>query len=72
MCDDKSLEPESIPSRRDVLRAGLGTALFAALPASLRRVASAHSPAEPDLRYFDAAMGAARWLRATAIESPTG
>lgn len=72
MRDDKLVESESTPSRRDVLRMGLGTALFAALPGPVRRVAHAFSPAEPDLRYFDAAMAAARWLRATAIESPTG
>jgi len=72
MREDKSVERESTPSRRDVLRAGLGTAVFAALPAPLRRVAHAHGHVEPDLRYFDAAMAAARWLRATAIESPSG
>ena len=72
MREDKSVERESTPSRRDVLRAGLGTAVFAALPAPLRRVAHAHGQVEPDRRYFDAAMAAARWLRATAIESPSG
>jgi lantibiotic modifying enzyme len=72
MREDKSLEPKSTPSRREVLRVGLSTALLAVLPGSLRRVGYAHGSAEPDLRYFDAAMAAARWLRATAIESPTG
>src|SRR6476659_812287 len=72
MREDNAGEPESTPSRREVLRVGLGTALFAALPGPLRWAARAHGPAEPDLRYFDAAMAAARWLRATAIESPTG
>jgi len=72
MREDKSVERESTPSRRDVLRAALGTAVFAALPAPLRRVAHAHGQVEPDRRYFDAAMAAARWLRATAIESPSG
>src|SRR5262245_37029087 len=72
MHEDKSAEPESTPSRRDVLRVGLGTAVFAAFPCPLRRVAHAYGHLEPDLRYFDAAMAAARWLRATAIESPSG
>ena len=72
MRDDKLVESEFTPSRRDVLRMGLGTALVAALPGPVRRVAHAFSLAEPDLRYFDAALAAARWLRATAIESPTG
>jgi len=72
MRDDKLVDSESTPSRRDVLRMGLGTALVAALPGPVRRVAHAFSLAEPDLRYFDAALAAARWLRATAIESPTG
>ena len=72
MRDDKTLEPEFTPSRRDVLRIGLGTALFATLPVPVRRIAHLHGAGEPDLRYFDAAMAAARWLRATAIETPTG
>ncbi len=72
MHEHKSVEPESTHSRRDVLRMGLGAALLAAVPGPARRAAHAYSPAEPDLRYFDAAMAAARWLRATAIESPTG
>jgi lantibiotic modifying enzyme len=72
MREDKSVEPESTPSRRDVIRAGLGAALFATLPTPVRRAAYADRSAEPDLRYFDAALAAARWLRATAIESPSG
>ena len=72
MREDYLLESESTPSRREVLRMGLGTALFAALPGPVRRAMHAYRPVEPDLRYFDAAMAAARWLRATAIESPTG
>src|SRR5690348_5091863 len=61
-------------SRRDLIRAGLSAALVAALPASVRaRTITSHaSPNAPDLRYLDAAMAAARWLRATAIASPTG
>ena len=49
MREHKSVESESTPSRRDVLRVGLGTALFAALPAPLRRAAHAQSPVEPDV-----------------------
>jgi lantibiotic modifying enzyme len=59
-------------SRRDVIRAGLGAALAAVLPKPARHIAHAGRSAEPDLKYFDAALGAARWLRATAIASPTG
>src|SRR5690349_17463197 len=72
MREDEFVGSESAPSRRDVLRLGVSTALFAALPGPLRRVVHAHGASEPDLRYFNAAMAAARWLRATAIESPTG
>jgi len=72
MHEHKPVEPEPTPSRRDVLRMGLGAALLSAVPGPVRRAAHAYSAAEPDLRYFDAAMAAARWLRATAIESPTG
>ena len=59
-------------SRRDVIRAGLSAALAAVLPKPARHIANAGHSAEPDLKYFDAALGAARWLRATAIASPTG
>ena len=59
-------------SRRDVIRTGLGAAMFAALPRPMRDALEADRSAEPDLRYFNAALGAARWLRATAITSPTG
>ena len=59
-------------SRRDVIRAGLSAALAAVLPKPARHIAHAGHSAEPDLKYFDAALGAARWLRATAIASPTG
>jgi lantibiotic modifying enzyme len=72
MREDKSVEAESTPSRRDVICAGLGAALFATLPGPVRRAAYTDRSAEPDLRYFDAALAAARWLRATAIESPSG
>jgi hypothetical protein len=50
MREDKSVEPESTPSRRDVIRAGLGAALFATLPTPVRRAAYADRSAEPDLR----------------------
>jgi lantibiotic modifying enzyme len=59
------------PTRRDAIRTGLGAALFIALPAPIRRTA-ALARTEPDLRYLNAALGAARWLRASAIESPSG
>ena len=59
-------------SRRDVIRVGLGAAAFAALPLPLRRTVRSTRSAEPDLRYLNAALGAARWLRATAITSPEG
>jgi lantibiotic modifying enzyme len=59
------------PSRRDVLRAGVGAALVTALPASLRAKVVRRA-AEPDGRYLDAAVRAARWLQATAIAAPGG
>jgi lantibiotic modifying enzyme len=59
-------------SRRDVIRAGLGAALAAVLPKPSRHELHAGRSTEPDPRYFDAALGAARWLRATAIVTPTG
>ena len=59
-------------SRRDMIRTGLGAAIFAALPRPARDAAMAHRSTEPDLKYFHAALGAARWLRATAIVTPTG
>jgi lantibiotic modifying enzyme len=59
-------------SRRDVIRAGLSAALFAALPVPARGVGRRQPPAEPGLQYFNAALGAARWLRATAIAAPSG
>ena len=59
-------------SRRDVIRTGVAAAAFAVLPRPMRDALQAGRSAEPDLRYFNAALGAARWLRATAITSPTG
>jgi lantibiotic modifying enzyme len=59
-------------SRRDVIRTGLAAAAFAVLPRPMRDALQAGRSAEPDLRYFNAALDAARWLRATAITSPTG
>ena len=72
MREDESFEDESTHSRRHVIRAGLGAALYAALPGPVRRGARSRRLREPDLRYFDAAVGAARWLRANAIESANG
>ena len=59
-------------SRRDVIRTGLGAAMFAVVPRPMRDALQAGLSTEPDLKYFNAALGAARWLRATAITSPTG
>ena len=59
-------------SRRDMIRTGLGAAIFAVLPRPARDAAVAHDSTEPDLKYFNAALGAARWLRATALVTPTG
>ena len=60
-----------VPSRRDVLRAGMGAAVLAAIPSTLRagveRVRGA-----PDGRYLDAAVRAGRWIQATAIDAPGG
>jgi lantibiotic modifying enzyme len=46
--------------------------MFAVLPGPMRDALRAGRSTEPDLTYFNAALGAARWLRATAITSPTG
>lgn len=59
-------------SRRDVIRAAVGAAALAALPKSARAFATFGTSAEPDLRYLNAALGAARWLRETAIASSDG
>ena len=72
MCaiDDQS-ERAGQPTRRDVLRTGIGAALFAAVPRPLRsdrwRVAL-----EPESRYLDAAIAAGKWIRATTIDAPGG
>ena len=71
MCEQDSTHHDHSPSRRDVIRAGLSAALLAAVPVPFR-AGAARRRVEPDLRYFDAALGAARWLRATAIASPNG
>jgi lantibiotic modifying enzyme len=71
MREHDSTHHEHAPTRRDVIRAGLGAALFAAIPAPVRE-ATRFAGREPDLRYFNAALGAVKWLRATAISSPTG
>ena len=72
MHDDELPEAGHTHSRRDVIRTGLGAALFAALPMPVREAVRSARGAEPDLRYFNAALGAARWLRDTAITSPSG
>ena len=63
---------DSKHSRRDVIRAGLGAALSAALPTRARGAVSVSRSTEPDATYLNAALGAARWLRATAITQPDG
>ena len=76
MCDhqdDDHLPNDADPSarrlgRRDVLRAGLGAAALAAVPRPLRSARWA----APESRYLDAAIGAGKWIRATAIEAPSG
>lgn len=72
MCNDREPnERETIrhPSRRDVVRAGVGAAVLAALPAGLRRE---RVWAAPDARYLDAAVKAGNWIRATAMREPNG
>ena len=71
MCDHDRKDNQRLPSRRDAIRAGLGAALALTVPLPVTRTARRHS-AEPDARYLDAALAAARWLRETAIVSPTG
>jgi lantibiotic modifying enzyme len=63
--------PEN-PSRRDAIRVGVGAAMLAALPAPVRHLERGAAAVEPDGRYLDAALGAARWLRATAVASAPG
>lgn len=60
------------PSRRDVVRLGLGAAMFAAVPAPVRDRELRRRRVEPDGRYLHAALAAARWLRATAIPADGG
>ncbi|HUQ84465.1 MAG TPA: lanthionine synthetase LanC family protein [Gemmatimonadaceae bacterium] len=73
MCDEQTPNGERYTSRhvnrRDVVRAGLGAAMLAALPGPLR---AAHVRAEPDSRYLDAAIRAGKWIRATAVVQPNG
>ena len=59
------------PTRRDVIRAGLGAAMLTAIPAGVRRSVAKYR-LEPDARYLDAAIRAGRWLQATAIDAPGG
>lgn len=72
MAVDKPIRDPGTHSRREVIRAGIGAALLATLPSTLRGAAARARSTEPDLRYFNAALGAARWLRATAIAQPDG
>jgi lantibiotic modifying enzyme len=72
MRKDDQTTTERTPSRRDAIRAGLGAALALALPMPPRGIATSRSSAEPTARYLDAALGAARWLRDTAISAPGG
>ena len=72
MREDESLTNERAPSRRDAIRAGLGAALAFALPMPAPSATRRRWIAEPDSRYLDAALGAARWLRDTAIVSSSG
>jgi lantibiotic modifying enzyme len=72
MREDELRTDGRTPSRRDAIRTGLGAALALALPLPVRDVIAGRSLTEPDARYLDAALGAARWLRDTAIVSPSG
>lgn len=72
MREDEPTNRGPAPSRRDAIRAGLGAALALALPIPAHAEKVRRSPGAPDARYLDAALGAARWLRATAIVSATG
>ena len=58
------------PSRRDIIRMGVGAAVLAAIPTRMRGLGG--SRVEPDARYLEAAIRAARWLRATAISADGG
>ena len=72
MCDVESQDSgDRPPTRRDVLRAGLGAAVAVALPLPIRSSRWLHAR-EPDDRYLNAALAAGRWIRATAIDAPGG
>jgi lantibiotic modifying enzyme len=71
MCNhDARIDDTRPPTRRDVIRAGIGAAVLAALPMPLR--AGRTYGTEPDARYLAAARAAGRWIRATAITAPGG
>src|SRR4051812_28824824 len=72
MREDERMTDGPRPSRRDAIRTGLGAALALALPLPAPTAMARRSAGAPDARYLDAALGAARWLRATAIVSPSG
>lgn len=73
MCEvDGEAGHEQRPSRRDVIRMGVGAAMMAAIPSPVRDRALIRRGAAPDGRYLDAALRAARWLRATAIAGEGG
>jgi lantibiotic modifying enzyme len=59
------------PSRRDVIRAGVGAAVLSAIPSPLLSSVARYR-LEPDGRYLDAAVRAGRWLQATAIDATGG
>jgi len=70
MCDiDDRSQGAGQLTRRDVLRTGIGAALFAALPSPLR-AERWHVELEPESRYLDAAIAAGKWIRAMAIDAP--
>src|SRR5829696_3241661 len=72
MCDiDDRSEGAGQLTRRDVLRTGIGAALFAALPSPLR-AERRRMELEPESRYLDAAIAAGKWIRAMAIDAPGG
>ena len=59
------------PNRRDAIRVGLGAALFATLPSTLRADRRRFA-AEPESRYLDSAIAAGKWIRATTMDAPNG
>ena len=72
MCDVERHDSSArLTTRREAIRAGLGAALAAVLPMPFGTWPEWHATG-PDGRYLEAALAAARWIRATAIDAPAG